>query len=126
MRSGRSSRPWMADPDDIDRTLPSDGELLDRAPCGVVLTDARGLILKANSTLCDWLGVSCDAWIGLRRIQDLLTMGGRIFHQTHWAPLLQMQGSVSEVKLDLIHAQGHTVPMLMNAVRRQHGDRIFH
>ena len=27
-------------------------------------------------------------------------MGGRIFHQTHWAPLLQMQGSVAEVKLD--------------------------
>ena len=35
-------------------------------------------------------------------------MGGRIFHQTHWAPLLQMQGSVAEVKLDLVHRDGRT------------------
>ena len=33
-------------------------------------------------------------------------MGGRIFHQTHWAPLLQMQGSISEVKLELVHGDG--------------------
>ena len=34
-------------------------------------------------------------------------MGGRIFHQTHWAPLLQMQGSVAEVKLDVVRARRH-------------------
>ena len=43
-------------------------------------------------------------------------MGGRIFHQTHWAPLLQMQGSVSEVKLDLVHQDGTIIPMVLNAV----------
>ena len=31
-------------------------------------------------------------------------MGGRIFHQTHWSPLLAMQGSVAEVKFDLVGA----------------------
>jgi sigma-B regulation protein RsbU (phosphoserine phosphatase) len=54
-----------------------------------------------------------------RRFQDLLTMGGRIFHQTHWAPLLQMQGSISEVKLHVLHADGTAIPMVLNAIRRR-------
>ena len=45
-------------------------------------------------------------------------MGGRIFHQTHWLPTLQMQGSLSEVKLDVRHSDGHTIPMMLNAIRR--------
>ena len=53
-------------------------------------------------------------------------MGGRIFHQTHWAPLLQMQGSVSEVKLELLHRDGHAMPMVLNAMRREHADGTFH
>lgn len=44
-----------------------------------------------------------------RRFQELLTMGGRIFHQTHWAPLMKLQGSVAEVKLDLLHTNGHVI-----------------
>jgi signal transduction histidine kinase len=44
-------------------------------------------------------------------------MGGKVFHQTHWAPLLQMQRSVAEVKLEIWHRDGHKVPMLINAVR---------
>ncbi len=106
--------------------LPSDHDLLEHAACGIALTDTRGLILKANHTLCTWLGVDRSALVGVRRIQDLLTMGGRIFHQTHWAPLLQMQGSISEVKLDLLHGSGDSVPMVMNAIRRQHGEETFH
>jgi len=58
-------------------------------------------------------------------MQDLLTMGGRIFHQTHWAPLLQMQGSVAEVKVDVVHRDGGTVPMMMNAQRRSHAGGEF-
>lgn len=52
-------------------------------------------------------------------------MGGRIFHQTHWAPLLHMQGSVAEVKLDVLHRDGHTLPMVMNVVRRRHPGGTF-
>jgi sigma-B regulation protein RsbU (phosphoserine phosphatase) len=48
-------------------------------------------------------------------------MGARIFHQTHWAPLLEMQGSISELKLDVRHRDGSLVPMVMNVVRHGHG-----
>lgn len=52
-------------------------------------------------------------------------MGGKVFHQTHWAPLLQMQRSVAEVKLEIRHRDGHKVPMLINAVRHG-GDGAEH
>ena len=39
-------------------------------------------------------------------------MGGRIFHQTHWAPLLQMQGSISEVKLEMVASRRDAIPMV--------------
>lgn len=92
---------------------------LENAPCGLLTTQADGLIVHANHTFCQWIGYTADELIGKRRFQDLLTTGGRIFHQTHWAPLLHMQRSVAEVKLDLRHQKGHLVPTLINAARRQ-------
>lgn len=91
------------------------------APCGLLVTDDAGLVLRANATFCQWLGCTADALVGQRRFADLLTMGGRIFHQTHLAPLLRMQGSVAEVKLDLQRAGAEPLPVVVNAVRRAHG-----
>ena len=99
---------------------------LDEAPCALLSTDAKGMILFANQTFCTWLGMEKGDLIGQKRFQDLLTMGGRIFHQTHWAPLLQMQGSVSEVKLEVKHREGTVLPMILNAVRRERAGAIVH
>ena len=104
--------------------LPEDQILFDEAPCGLVVTSEEGKILRANVAFCRLLGVS-EQELRSRRFQDLLTMGGKIFHQTHWAPLLRMQGSVAEVKLDLVHKDQHTVTMLLNAVRREHPSGAF-
>ena len=105
---------------------PAELALYDEAPCGLLVTSRDGLILRVNATFCRWLDLERAELVGKRRLQDLLTMGGKIFHQTHWAPLLQIQGSVAEVKLDLVHAQGHTIPVMMNAVRRGSGDDTRH
>jgi sigma-B regulation protein RsbU (phosphoserine phosphatase) len=99
--------------------------LLDGAACGLLQTSEDGRIRRANRTFCVWVGRTSDELVG-RRFQDLLTMGGRIFHQTHWAPLLQMQGSLSEVKLDIMHADGTTVPMVLNALRREEDGAVVH
>lgn len=104
--------------------LPEDH--LDDAPCGLLTTDKKGVILGVNATFCSWLGYHAADLIEHRRLQELLTMGGRIFHQTHWAPLLEMQGSVSEVKLDLQHADGTIIPMVLNALRRERNGGVFH
>lgn len=97
---------------------------LDVLPCGVMQTLEDGTIRRVNRTFCNWLELSADALLG-RRFQDLLTMGGKIFHHTHWAPLLRMQGSISEVKLELVH--GETVlPVVVNVLRRDdHGTIVL-
>jgi sigma-B regulation protein RsbU (phosphoserine phosphatase) len=108
-----------------DPSLPDPQTLFEGAPCGLVVTKEDGTILRSNQTFSNWIGFDAQALIG-RRFQDLLTMGGRIFHQTHWAPLMQMQGSVAEVKLDLVHHDKRIVTMLLNGVRREHASGAFY
>jgi len=105
--------------------LPDAHALFDEAPCGLVVTKEDGTILRSNKTFSHSIGLDAQEIIG-RRFQDLLTMGGRIFHQTHWSPLMQMQGSVAEVKLDLVHHDKHIVTMLLNGVRRKHASGAFY
>jgi sigma-B regulation protein RsbU (phosphoserine phosphatase) len=96
----------------------------DEAACALMRTTDDGTFLYANRTFCVWVGYPREELIGRRRLQDLLTMGGRIFHQTHWSPLLRMQGSLAEVKLELLHQDGNRVPMMLNA-RRHQLDGVF-
>ena len=100
--------------------------LYEHAPCGLLVTGPEGTIRRVNATFCGWTGFEPEALVGQRKLQDMLNMGGRIFHQTHWTPLLQMQGSVAEVKLDIIHRDGHAIPMVMNATRRGSGVHLCH
>ncbi|WP_263262357.1 PAS domain-containing sensor histidine kinase [Pseudomonas sp. RIT-PI-S] len=99
--------------------------LFESAACGLLVTSEDGLILRANATFCAWLGYQQHELAG-RRFQDLLTMGGRIFHQTHWLPLMRMQGSVREVKLELLGQHRQTVAVLINGVRCEQGGAFFH
>ena len=93
---------------------------LDQAACGLLRTDHRGRVLRVNRTFCEWVGYERPELLG-RKLQDLLTMGGKIFHQTHLAPLMQIQGSASEVKLEFVRKDGEVVPMVMNARRGDAG-----
>ena len=112
----------MADPDGPDAVQ----ALYDHAACGLIVTADDGSFEVVNETFCRWIGYRREELVGRRRLQDLLTMGGRIFHQTHWAPLLKIQGSVAEVKLDLIHAGGEVKPMILNASARASGGVVRH
>ncbi len=95
----------------------SDASYFEHAPCGLLVADAKGAILRANAALCDWLDFSEAELIAGRRVQDLLSVGGRLFFQTHCGPLLAMQGSVAEVQLEIITRQRKRLPVLINIVR---------
>ena len=109
----------------MDPPLPTADALFEHAACGLLVTDPDGLILRVNATFCDWLGYGAGQLAGSRRIGDLLSSGGKVLYERHWAPLLRTQGSVAEIKLNMMHRDGHTVPMLLNAVRRRHGDASY-
>lgn len=104
--------------------LPQDNLLFEHAACGLVVADVDGTILRANTTFCNWLDYTAAELIGQRRIQEFFTMGGRVFHQTHCTPMLELRGSVAEVQVDLLHRDRTRLPMLINIVRHRHGDVI--
>uniref|UniRef100_UPI0030FCA628 PAS domain-containing protein n=1 Tax=uncultured Nocardioides sp. TaxID=198441 RepID=UPI0030FCA628 len=60
-------------------------DLYHHAPCGYLTTDADGRILRANATLARWLGRT-TAELASMTFVELLTPGGRIYHETHFAP----------------------------------------
>lgn len=89
----------------------------DSVPCGLLSADTGGRIVDVNQTLCRWLGYARHELIGERKVNDLLTMGGRLFYQTHLQPLLQMQGSVAEVQLELRTRDSSRLSMLTSIMR---------
>ena len=90
-------------------------ELYEEAPCGYLTTRPDGTIVRVNGTFLRWTGHAREDARGRRRFQDLLTGGGRIYHETHYAPLLRMQGKVREIALDIVRADGSRMPALVNA-----------
>ncbi|MFE0425962.1 PAS domain-containing protein, partial [Streptomyces sp. NPDC058953] len=63
-------------------------DLYEHAPCGYLSTLLDGRIAKVNATLLEWLGYERADLVGRRHFSDLLTVGGRIYHGTHFAPRL--------------------------------------
>ena len=91
-------------------------EAYDAAPCGQLSTSMDGTIVKVNRTLLDWLGLPREAVVGRLRFPDLLTVGGKLYHETHFAPLLRLQGEVGGVALELKRAGGARMPILVSSV----------
>ncbi len=98
-------------------------ELLNTAPCGFVEFADDGTIVLVNDTLASLLGYAPGDLPG-RGMNVLLTPGSRVFHQTHFFPLLKMQGRVDEIYLSLRSRQGADIPVLANAVRRERAGMV--
>jgi len=99
-------------------------DLYEFAPCGYLSTLHDGLIVKMNTTLLTWTGYQRDDLLQGRRWPELLTMSGRIFYETHFAPLLRMQGFVREIAFDLVRQDGRPMPILVNALQRDGGEQL--
>lgn len=92
------------------------GDILDTAPCGFLSFSDDGTIVLANATLAAMVGH--DTLSG-QSIEKILSVGGRIFYQTHLFPLLKLHGAVDEVYLTLRTKVGSELPVLVNAVRHE-------
>jgi sigma-B regulation protein RsbU (phosphoserine phosphatase) len=90
--------------------------LYEHAPCGYLTTDPDGVILKTNQTFLTLTGYTRDELVGRRRFAELLSRGGQIFHETHYAPMLRLQGAAREIALDIVTKDGVRLPVLVNAV----------
>lgn len=96
------------------------GSTWDGAPVGLLRTDLDGRLLAVNGTLLGWLGTTADRLVGKRRLPELLTVGGRLFWETHLSPLVLVEGRLDEVALELGTDAGR-MPVLLSAVRTGNG-----
>jgi PAS domain S-box-containing protein len=95
-------------------------ELYENAPCGYLSTTPDGHIVRVNQTLLDWIGANRkEVTEEGKHFADLLTIGGRIFYETHFALMLRMHGNVSEIALDFLCAHGRVLPTLVSAVQKR-------
>lgn len=91
---------------------------LDLLPSPVLVTDAQGHIVTANSDLLALVGKDAEHWRG-RYLDGFLPAPSRIFLQTHVWPLMLRHGYVKEIYLHLINGAGERVPVMVNARRGQ-------
>src|SRR3712207_6925004 len=96
---------------------------LDNAPCGVLIFTDDGHVASVNATLCRLLGYEREELVGAH-LQAILSPGARVFYQTHFFPLLKLQGEVEEVYMALRAKGGEEVPFLVNARRQERAGRV--
>ena len=106
---------------DVRATIFDDSveDLYEHAPCGYLSTLPDGTIVRVNQTLVDWTGYTRHFLTAGTRFQSLLTIGSKIYWETHFAPLLQMQGAASEIAFEMVGADRRTMPILANATQKR-------
>jgi signal transduction histidine kinase/CheY-like chemotaxis protein len=91
------------------------------APCGLVSFGDDGVVRYANDALHAWLEQPPGGLPGTR-FEAMLSPASRVFHSTHFVPLLKLEGAAEEVHFMLRTASGVDVPVLASAVRDIDGD----
>src|SRR4029450_7678827 len=65
---------------------------------------------------------SRDVLLTGRKFQTLLTIGSRIYYETHYAPLLRIGGSPNDIAPELVRDDGRTLPVLVNSRQKRDAD----
>ena len=108
------------DPSVVRALLDEEAEdLYEHAPCGYLSTLPDGTIARVNQTFVDWTGRSRESLLSGTKFQTLLTIGSRIYYETHYAPLLRMQGFANEIALEVTLTDGRVMPVNVNTRQRR-------
>lgn len=98
---------------------------LDTAPCGYFSFSDDGRLQEVNETLCSLVNFSREELLG-QRLENILTLPGRIFYQTHFFPLLKIQGHAEEIFITLLAKDKTQLPVLLNAQKHIEGSQHFY
>lgn len=94
--------------------------LFDQAPCLYFSSADDGTLLEVNDRLCEVLQYGRDELIG-KKNEIIFPIATRIFQQTHFFPLLKIQGHAEEIYISLKRKDGTEIPVLINAERKMIG-----
>ncbi|MBC3881546.1 EAL domain-containing protein [Undibacterium sp. LX40W] len=88
------------------------------APCGLFIVNSNLELVVANQTLATMLDFSVEELNG-KRLDALLTSAYRLVFHMQVMTLLHVHGHVEEIAIVLTGANGKTLPVIFNAVRRE-------
>ncbi len=97
------------------------GDAFMNAPCGYVEVGADGVITEANLQFLKLIGRPADEIVGQATFISLLSVGDRMYHETHYRPMLEMHREVHEIAFELVRPDGTRVPILVSANLRDEG-----
>lgn len=89
-------------------------------PCLFFSSTDDGVLVEVNDTLCHHLQYEYTELIG-QKTEKIFPVSTRIFFQTHFFPLMKMQGYAEEIFVTLQAKDKTQLPVLLNATR-QPGD----
>ena len=81
---------------------------------GFLIADEKNRIIRSNSRVINWLGISREEITG-KKFSDLLSIGSKIYFETHLSPLLKMQGYFDEILIELSAITGKKIKIFINA-----------
>ena len=100
-----------------------DAELLyQHAPVGYLTVAPDGVIVKVNQTFLRWTGYTREELVDRQQFPDLLRSDGKEYYETQLVPLLNRQGELREISLDVRTASDGTLSVLVNATLARHED----
>jgi sigma-B regulation protein RsbU (phosphoserine phosphatase) len=94
---------------------------VDQAPCIYFTVSEGGFLVAVNKKLCTSLGYIEEELVG-QKVDAIFTLPTRIFQQTHFFPLLKMQGYAEEIFITLRKKDGEPLPVLINAEKTRHAE----
>ncbi len=98
---------------------------LQNVPCGIFLLDQDLLLLDANQTLYELLGLAPESVLG-RALDDFLVPAFRLLFHMQAMIMLHANGRVEEIFLNLAGEHQRAIPVLFNAVRlRESSATVF-
>lgn len=80
---------------------------------GYISTNPRGEIIRVNPKITEWLALENEQLLG-KKITGILSVGSRIFYETHLSPLLKIKGFFEEVAAELLLPDGAKMQVLIN------------
>lgn len=87
--------------------------MFNAVPCFLLSFSEDGKIIRINTEARLKLGIE-QLDIAGSQFEELLTVGSRIFFQTHFYPLIKMQGSAREIFLTFKTVNRGSIPVLLN------------
>jgi sigma-B regulation protein RsbU (phosphoserine phosphatase) len=94
---------------------------LNDAPCGFLIFSDDGIIRSINRTMAVQLGYQDPSELQGKTFEFILGIAGRIFYQTHFFPLIKMQGRAEEIFFVCKTKGGRDVPMICTTIRKASG-----